>query len=350
MRLLLLILFIVGNLFAWDGRQDKYEIGNLKGYWKFEIGDNPKWAAPDFDDTDWEEIFVPSTWEDEGFPGYDGYAWYRKEFTLHGDVEVSDCYLYVGFIDDTDETYINGHFIGFMGQVYPDYYTAAGLQRRYFVPAEYINFTGKNVIAVRVYDDFQVGGIKRGKLGLLREVSELEMDLNLSGKWKFRTGDNPDWKEKDLNDTDWTEMYVPSFWQTSGFKGYHGMAWYRKSFTIDEEFKNERLILLLGKIDDLDETYLNGHLIGKTGKIREDIDAIRLRGDEWKTLRAYYIPSDYLSYDEPNVIAVRVYDGLLHGGIYENPIGVITRQKYIRWKNETKRNNFMNFFKLFFGE
>ena len=53
---------------------------NLHKKWKFRIGDNLKWISPSYDDRSWESIKVPSTWENQGFHGYDGYAWYRLHF------------------------------------------------------------------------------------------------------------------------------------------------------------------------------------------------------------------------------------------------------------------------------
>ena len=55
---------------------------DLCGDWRFEIGDNPAYAEKNFDDNGWEVIHVPNMWENEGFPGYDGYAWYRLHFFL----------------------------------------------------------------------------------------------------------------------------------------------------------------------------------------------------------------------------------------------------------------------------
>jgi len=43
--------------------------------WKFEIGDDPAYSERNYDVSRWEQIHVPGTWENQGFPGYDGYAW-----------------------------------------------------------------------------------------------------------------------------------------------------------------------------------------------------------------------------------------------------------------------------------
>jgi len=345
----LTIVLAAGSIAGRTNKTGFQKIEDLKGYWKFEIGDDKKWADPKYDDDSWEEIYVPATWEDEGFPGFDGYAWYRKEFTLNQEDTGNNYYLFLGVIDDVDEAYINGHFIGFLGSYPPDFQTAAAIQRQYLVPREYLNFNGKNVIAVKVYDEFQEGGIKRGKVGLYEFISELRPAQNLSGLWMFKLGDDSDWKEPDLDDGGWTEMIVPSIWQTQGFKGENGFAWYRKEFTLDKDLGVERLIMLLGKIDDLDETYLNGRRIGKTGRIRENMERANLN-NEWQTLRAYYIPNGYLNKNGKNILAVRVFDGYGHGGIFEGPIGIISRESYLNWKNTSRRKkDSTDFWEWLFG-
>ena len=55
---------------------------DLEGNWRFSIGDDTAWASPYFKDNDWEKIKVPAMWEDQGFHGYNGYAWYRKTFDV----------------------------------------------------------------------------------------------------------------------------------------------------------------------------------------------------------------------------------------------------------------------------
>ena len=86
--------------------QEKERRVNLAGDWHFTLGDNKKFAKPEFDDTDWEEIYVPSEWQREGFRNYHGYAWYRKKVTI--EVESKDAlYLELGKIDDVDEVFVH---------------------------------------------------------------------------------------------------------------------------------------------------------------------------------------------------------------------------------------------------
>jgi sialate O-acetylesterase len=310
---------------------------DLRGHWQFEIGDDLNWALPDFDDSGWAKVFVPSSWEDEGFPGYDGIAWYRKRFQLPPGDYQSCLYLLLGRVDDADETYINGFLIGFSGIFPPKPETAYQVFRRYIIPREYLNPSGENVIAIRVYDKRLAGGILEGKVGIFEFISDLKFAVPLEGVWKFSTGDRDKWKEKDFDDSNWKNIIVPLRWDFQGYRDYDGFAWYRRRFFLPAEYKNQQLILFLGKIDDIDETYLNGEFIGRTGSMGDDFGFSRIKGDEWLKVRAYQMPPGKLLYGRENVIAVRVYDGLVDGGIYEGPVGIITRERYTQWQQSRKK-------------
>jgi hypothetical protein len=78
-------LAMLTSLPAVAGAQEQRMIEDLRGTWKFQIGDDQRWADPSFNDEKWDNIFAPSPWENEGYPGYDGYAWYRKRFVAQED-------------------------------------------------------------------------------------------------------------------------------------------------------------------------------------------------------------------------------------------------------------------------
>ena len=324
--------------------QDWKTLLDLRGTWKIDLGDNMEWADPKFNDSKWDDIKVPAAWENEGFPGYDGYAWYRKHFTITTDLKNAAVYLHVGYVDDVSEVYLNGHFIGFQGIFPPNFTTAYDTYEQYAVPQQYLNYNGDNVVAVRVYDAMMAGGITHGRIGLFEPRDYLKPDYAITGNWKFRTGDDESWKDANIDDSRWKDVVVPAYWETQGFKGYDGIGWYRIKFTVPQQLMDQRLILLLGKIDDVDETYLNGQLVGRTARIRAGMTRGDV-GDNWTHLRAYVIPSDILIPGQENVLAVRVEDVYMHGGIYDGPIGLVTRDKYLRWKKQ--RDEWWNLFDWF---
>jgi hypothetical protein len=305
---------------------------DLSGRWRFSLGDKAYWKDKNFNDNEWEKINVPSSWENQGFPGYNGYAWYRTSFILSSEFRKTDLYLILGYIDDVDQTYINGHLIGISGDYPPKYRTAYNALRKYFLPKEYLNYNGENVIAVRVYDAELDGGIISGKIGLYTNENGFQPDINLSGIWNFNTGDDTRWSEKSIVDTDWAKLMVPDYWDIQGYSDYDGFAWYRKTFSVPKDYDGESMILLLGQIDDIDQTFVNGILAGSTGMWNfKDKPSSFNDNEEYLQKRIYSIPYKLLNYGGLNTIAVRVYDGIGEGGIYEGPIGLITQSNYKKY-------------------
>ncbi len=315
--------------------QEISRLVDLRGQWKFEAGDDKAWANPKFNDNSWESIRVPSPWEEQGYPGYDGYGWYRKHFKAPKGLQGKMLILKVGAVDDVDETYVNGRFIGFCGQFPPTYESEYSVQREYQIPAWLLHEGDDNVIAVRVYDDQMNGGITGGEVGLYEVRNPPFPDASLDGMWKFQKGDSPEWKSPGFDDGGWGTIYVPTYWETQGYKGYDGIGWYRLHFQVDPKFEGKRMVFLLGKIDDYDEAYLNGQVIGKTGAIPADGNP-GPTGRQYSWLRTYTIPVGLLKVGEENILAVRVWDGRLHGGIYQGPIGLITRDRYNDWRSNRK--------------
>jgi hypothetical protein len=315
-------------LFAAAGTQAqdmKSEI-NLSGKWKFEIGDDEEYAKTDFDDSDWDDIRVPSSWESRGYPGYDGFAWYRTTFVLGKTLQNKALVLRLGQIDDVDMVYINGHFIGGLGVLPPHYQTAYNLDRNYPLTNEYLKFGDTNVIAVRVYDDQIQGGIVSGSIGIY-SYKWVNLLVNLSGKWLFSIGNHREWSREKCDESHFEPILVPATWESQGYGEYDGYAWYRKTFFMDKDLRDEKLILALGKIDDCDEVYFNGIKIGSTGHFPDDYE-INQNNNYYNRNRYYTLPDRLINWNGENTIAVKVYDVWGLGGIYEGPVGITTRKEY----------------------
>ncbi|HEY5824828.1 MAG TPA: beta galactosidase jelly roll domain-containing protein [Cyclobacteriaceae bacterium] len=299
------------------------QVVNLRGSWKFHVGDQSTWAAPAFNDSKWEYIHAPSTWEDEGFNGYDGFAWYRKKFEGRT-LDKNESYtLALGFIDDCDEVFLNGKLIGFSGSMPPKFKTAYNNERKYVIPAEVINFNGENTIAIRVFDAMHSGGIVDGDLGIFTWQSDNKLLIDLKGVWSFALSeDDKPVKEE----SEWENLMVPGPWEHQGYAHYDGFAWYKRTFTIPAKLTTSDLVLMLGKIDDFDKVYLNGVLIGNTNDHRQFGSS-----GSYEKERVYRIPEVVLKKNAPNTIEVLVEDMGNIGGIYEGDIGITTRTNYEKY-------------------
>ena len=101
---------------------------------------------------------------------------------------------------------------------------------------------------------------------IMPAVSKSQL-VNITDKWKFSTGDNPEWSKTDFDDKGWKMIGTGLNWESQGYEGYDGYAWYRVHVFIHASLKKtsylgDSLRIRLGRIDDCDEVYLNGTMIG----------------------------------------------------------------------------------------
>ena len=300
-----------------------YEIG-LKGYWLFSIGDDVDRALVNYNDANWEKVYVPARWEDQGYRGYDGFAWYRTKVGIPDKLQNREVFLELGYIDDVDEVYFNGVKIGQTGSFPPSFSTAYNAKRRYQVPAALINYNNDNLIAVRVYDSQLEGGIVRGDIKLTFGDVAITPDIDMSGIWHFNTGKEPIAGEQ--------KIIVPGAWENQGYNAYDGYAVYSRVVEVPVKLANQKLILIAGRIDDDDQLYINGQFIGETGNYHGANNT-----DMYREFRNYFIPDGIIKPGK-NLIVIKVVDRGGEGGIIEGNVGLITQENFIRyWR--LRRNN-----------
>ncbi len=141
---------------------------------------------------------------------------------------------------------------------------------------------------------------------------------SLSGAWRIRSGDDPSWAAADFSHADWAETQVPGGWEKDALPAYDGTAWYRLRFTLPAaafaRWGDAPLALLMGAIDDADETFLNGVKIGAMGRFPpEQVTA-------FSEPRIYEFDRGLLA--ETNLLAVRVSDWMGGGGIWKGPVAI----------------------------
>lgn len=141
---------------------------------------------------------------------------------------------------------------------------------------------------------------------------------SLAGAWRIRSGDNPAWAMPGLADEDWATTQVPRGWEKDALPAYDGTAWYRMHFSLPPEaflrWSNAPLAVLMGAIDDADETFLNGKQIGAMGEFPP------AKTTAWDQPRIYGFDRSLLT--ENNVLAVRVSDWMGDGGIWKGPVAI----------------------------
>jgi len=121
----------------------------LDGPWQFHPGDDPAWASPTFDSSDWEQLSADRPWGKQGHARLIGMAWYRCSIALNSAYKgapgvAPEFALLVTSIHDSYEVYWNGSLIGRNGKLPPH-------------PVSYIS---------QPMQSFELGQVQRGVLAV----------------------------------------------------------------------------------------------------------------------------------------------------------------------------------------
>jgi sialate O-acetylesterase len=125
-------------------------------------------------------------------------------------------------------------------------------------------------------------------------------------RWEGLKFQDDDCSQRNFNDSTWPEMKLPTLWEQTSMGDFDGAVWFRKLVSIPSAWKGRDLVLQLGPIDDMDETYVNGELVGS-----------HLKEGFWSVDRVYKIPGSIVK-DSLLLIAVRVLDQQGGGGIWQS--------------------------------
>jgi diguanylate cyclase (GGDEF)-like protein len=132
-------------------------IAELRTGWRFTIGDNPAWARPGHADTNWRQAAVPGTWQEDGFPNYRGFVWYRLRYRLDSTAAMPMGIRFTG-VATAYEVFADGRLLGGVGRFPPQYRARTTVPVSFALPAGALT-RGEHVLAVRVYSDERIGGI-----------------------------------------------------------------------------------------------------------------------------------------------------------------------------------------------
>jgi hypothetical protein len=86
----------------------------LDASWRFQVGDDPRWADPAFDDSAWPTVTLSQALSEQGFDAYSGYGWYRlrlqpqqlSQFSIPGNPSLD--LLVTGDSIGQSAVYVNG--------------------------------------------------------------------------------------------------------------------------------------------------------------------------------------------------------------------------------------------------
>lgn len=121
--------------------------------------------------------------------------------------------------------------------------------------------------------------------------------------WNFKLGDHPTAIESNFNTADWRTLQLPHDWSIEGTFDKDsktkqaqaflpaGKGWYRKTFTLPEDWKNKNVSIEFDGVFKNSEVFINGHSLG-----------MRPNG----YISFTYELSQYLNFGKENIIAVKV--------------------------------------------
>lgn len=112
------------------------------------------------------------------------------------------------------------------------------------------------------------------------------------------------WFEPATETVSWKKVKLPQLWEGTEIGNTDGIIWFRKDIELPAGVDGKPVTLSLGPIDDIDETYVNGKLIGSTNR--------------YDSARVYTLPAGSVQAGA-NTIVIKVTDGGGGGGIYGKP-------------------------------
>jgi hypothetical protein len=172
----------------------------------------------------------------------------------------------------------------------------------------------------------------------------------LSGAWKFHTGDDMAWAQRDFDDSEWKSIdvtppagtedtalgasgFIPG-WTSNGYPGYSGYAWYRLEVIVVSSH-GELALKMPMDVDDAYQVFVNGKQIGQFGRFTDHGVTAYLAQP-----RAFRLPREIRN--GPMTIAVRMwmdsatpFNSPDSGGMHEPPVlghaSVINTQIRMDW-------------------
>jgi len=195
------------------------------------------------------------------------------------------------------------------------YFFAREIQKRLHVPVGLINsswggtmvetWTSRGAFEKSPEFKDMIAKLPNTNIEDLAKQRKLAMDEKVKALEKAITDSLPEseWKNPEYNSDAWPKMKEPGLWESAnmGLDELDGIVWLRKEVSLAAAEAGGPVVLDLGKIDDNDDTYVNGIKVGSTKSYAAD--------------RQYTVAPGVFKAGK-NVIAVRVEDTGGGGGIY----------------------------------
>ncbi|MGH8454148.1 MAG: histidine kinase, partial [Nevskiales bacterium] len=154
------------------------------------------------------------------------------------------------------------------------------------------------------------------------------------GDWRAQRGDDMGWAQPAFDDKDWSPVAAGQSLPGRSHGPQDGFLWYRLHFQLAPQDLADRCLILLGRIQEADEVYLNGVRIGGEGRLGgrwyEFVSAMRQP-------RSYALPESLLVAGE-NLLAARTFSLYLTSGLPVDATRLGPTEPILREAHQLQRN------------
>ena len=275
------------------------------------------------------------------YKDFNGSILFRKTIDIR-DIDSNYNFIVEGGIDDYDATYLNGHLIGTT--------LLYNSPRKYTIPKEILKY-GENIFEIKFHDDSGFGGFK-GRMYLKSENGNI---ISISGTWEYNIvgykglddilfSNNPNlsinpltwnlelkrnlYSSYEFDDFFWESTDMPVFIKDiyNTETDLNGIFWFRKEIII-KDIERDYMIFIPKGIDDSDEVYFNGTLVGGANC--------------FNCPRSYIVKKELLKKGK-NIVAILISDTNGDGGILSPILLYATNRKTNSFSNNLLPPTFLN--------
>ena len=180
--------------------------------------------------------------------------------------------------------------------------------------------------ALKAFPEYLATAEKYKDIAYINQIKEKDKAVNDAWYNRIRQidkglapGEKP-WFDTTYDASQWPTMNVPGYWADGQLGPVNGVVWFRKEIDVPASMTAKPARLLLGRIVDGDETYVNGKLVGSVSYQYPP--------------RRYDVPENLLKPGK-NIIVVRVINNSGRGGfVLDKPYQLMAAGQTIDLKGQ----------------
>lgn len=109
------------------------------------------------------------------------------------------------------------------------------------------------------------------------------------------------WYSEKYTGGNWQTISTDKTWSDQGYHYYKGFAWYKNTVTIPSKHKGKKLLLWFGAIDELAKVWINDQYLGESFAQSPELPGYPMTFKPFE-----FDVTDYIRFDKPNTISVKV--------------------------------------------